>query len=125
MAKKIRLADIAKRLNVSTVTVSKALSGQKGVSEETDTNNKFAAELGYKSDLLAGSINKIKARISGSSSQEDTLASMILLLMMYQEVATRAVQEKCFTMLEVISTDDEEKQELPRLIKEKRWMGSY
>ena len=34
MAKIVKMADIGERLNVSTVTVSKALSGQKGVSEE-------------------------------------------------------------------------------------------
>ncbi len=34
MAKSVKLADIAKQCGVSTVTVSKALSGQKGVSEE-------------------------------------------------------------------------------------------
>lgn len=34
MTKSVKLADIAARLNVSTVTVSKALSDQKGVSEE-------------------------------------------------------------------------------------------
>lgn len=34
MAKAVKLADIAERVGVSTVTVSKALSGQKGVSEE-------------------------------------------------------------------------------------------
>ena len=34
MAKSVKLADIAAILNVSTVTVSKALAGQKGVSEE-------------------------------------------------------------------------------------------
>ena len=33
MSKSVRLADIAAKLNVSTVTVSKALSGQKGVSD--------------------------------------------------------------------------------------------
>ena len=33
MAKAVKLADIAVKLGVSTVTVSKALSGQKGVSE--------------------------------------------------------------------------------------------
>ena len=32
MAKAVKLADIAEQLGVSTVTVSKALSGQKGVS---------------------------------------------------------------------------------------------
>ncbi len=34
MAKAVKLADIAQRTGVSTVTVSKALAGQKGVSEE-------------------------------------------------------------------------------------------
>ena len=33
MAKSVKLEDIAKKVGVSTVTVSKALSGQKGVSE--------------------------------------------------------------------------------------------
>lgn len=33
MAKAVKLADIAVKLGISTVTVSKALSGQKGVSE--------------------------------------------------------------------------------------------
>ena len=34
MKKSVTMSDIAERLEVSTVTVSKALSGQKGVSEE-------------------------------------------------------------------------------------------
>lgn len=34
MAKAVKLADIATMVGVSTVTVSKALSDQKGVSEE-------------------------------------------------------------------------------------------
>ena len=42
MKKSVRLADIGARLGVSTVTVSKALSGQKGVS---DTLRKQIEEL--------------------------------------------------------------------------------
>ncbi|MGF0102628.1 LacI family DNA-binding transcriptional regulator [Lachnospiraceae bacterium HCP28S3_F9] len=34
MGGSVRLSDIALKLNVSMVTVSKAISGQKGVSEE-------------------------------------------------------------------------------------------
>ena len=49
MAKAVKLADIAERVGVSTVTVSKALSGQKGVSEEMrDKIKRLADELGYK-----------------------------------------------------------------------------
>ncbi|OYP41125.1 hypothetical protein CG709_05015, partial [Lachnotalea glycerini] len=35
MGRTVKMADIAKKMNVSVVTVSKALSGQKGVSEES------------------------------------------------------------------------------------------
>ena len=49
MAKAIKLADIAAILNVSTVTVSKALSDQKGVSEEMrEKIKKLAQEMGYR-----------------------------------------------------------------------------
>lgn len=41
MVKAVKLADIAEKLNVSVVTVSKALSGQKGVSEELREKSKI------------------------------------------------------------------------------------
>ena len=48
MAKAVTLSDIGKKLNVSTVTVSKALSGQKGVSDELRTEIvRLADEMGY------------------------------------------------------------------------------
>ena len=48
MKKTVRLSDIAERLQVSTVTVSNALAGQKGVSEELRARIKrTAAEMGY------------------------------------------------------------------------------
>lgn len=49
MAKAVKMADIAKVMGVSTVTVSKALSDQKGVSEELRVKIKEKAEeMGYK-----------------------------------------------------------------------------
>ena len=48
MVKAVKLADIAAELNVSIVTVSKALSGQKGVSEELRKKIRdLADEMGY------------------------------------------------------------------------------
>ena len=34
---------------------------------------------------------------------------------MYQSVATRAVQKECFTMLEVVSLEDEAESKLPKI----------
>ena len=54
MAKAVKLADIAERVGVSTVTVSKALSGQKGVSEEVrEKIRSIAEELGYQQPSVA------------------------------------------------------------------------
>lgn len=48
MDKKVRMADIAQQLGVSVVSVSKALSGQSGVSEETrERILNLAKEMGY------------------------------------------------------------------------------
>lgn len=48
MAKAVKLADIAKRVGVSAVTVSKALSDQKGVGDELRAEiKKIAVEMGY------------------------------------------------------------------------------
>ena len=60
MRKEVRLADIAKQLGVSVVTVSNALAGQKGVSEELRTKIKqVAAEMGYQVRGTAVSSKKI------------------------------------------------------------------
>src|SRR5574344_1451397 len=56
MAKKIRLSDIAEQLQVSTVTVSKALANKDGVSEELRRKIKeLALSMGYTSQPSASS----------------------------------------------------------------------
>ena len=52
--KTVRMADIAEQLKCSTVTVSKALSGQKGVSEELRGRiRETALKMGYKLPVSA------------------------------------------------------------------------
>ena len=59
MAKTVKLADIAAIVNVSTVTVSKALSDQKGVSEEMRARIKqLAKEMGYQTQSKNGEYEK-------------------------------------------------------------------
>lgn len=120
MAKAVKLADIAEKLNVSTVTVSKALSGQKGVSEEMREKIKqLADELGYRQPSAARLAKRNKSYNVGVMIADHYLDKYnSFYWQMYQEVATKAVQKECFTMLEVLTPDMHRKLELPKLIKE-------
>lgn len=125
MAKAVKLADIAKRMNVSTVTVSKALSGQKGVSEEMREKIKnLADELGYKQPSAARLAAKNKSYNIGIMIADHYLDKYnSFYWQMYQEVTTKAAQKECFTMLEVLSKEMVVGKELPKLLKEDKVDG--
>lgn len=124
MIKAVKLADIAKELNVSVVTVSKALSGQKGVSEELRKKIKeLADEMGY-TPVHAAKRDKNTSYTIGVITVESYFAKFASFYWkMYQEVATRATKKNCFTMLEVISHDAENSLEPPKLLQETRVDG--
>lgn len=124
MTKSVRLTDIAEKLGVSVVTVSKALSGKKGVSEELRAKIRAVAdEMGY---------------MPVHSPQEEAGRSYTVGVMaferyfnkvasfywkMYQELTTQAIRQNCFTMLEVVADTDEEALAWPKLFDEKRVDG--
>lgn len=121
------MSDIAKVMGVSTVTVSKALSDQKGVSEELRIKIKEKAqEMGYKT----ASTRYRERSESGKSYTFGVIVSDRFLAKyesfywnLYQEVATAAVQKGCFTMLEVLKAEDEDKLVMPRLLGERKAEG--
>lgn len=125
MRKAVKMADIADRLQVSTVTVSKALSGQKGVSEEMREKIKELAEqMGYKAPTASwekktsGSYN-IGVLISGRYLENhDSFYWRV-----YQEVAERTIQKECFSLFESVSEEMEENNQMPRLLEERKVDG--
>ena len=125
MAKAVKLADIAEQLGVSTVTVSKALSGQKGVSEAMREKIKqLADELGYKQPSAVKKEKSVKSYNIGVLVSEKYLGEYASFYWrMYQSVATRAVQKECFTMLEVVSLEDEAEANLPKIVLERKVDG--
>lgn len=122
MAKAVKLADIAERLSVSTVTVSKALSGQKGVSEEMREKIKsLAEELGYQQPSARKSQN------AGNSYNIGVLIATRYMGLyesfywqMYQQVATKAVSKGCFTLMEAVGEKEEKNGTVPILIQEQK-----
>ena len=125
MAKAVRLADIAEKVGVSTVTVSKALTGQKGVSEEMRRRiTQLADEMGY---VPAAKTKKSTARKSyniGLLIEESYLDKYdSFYWQMYQQVATRAMEWGCFTLMEVVGRQMAGELELPKLIREQKVDG--
>ena len=125
MAKSVKLADIAAILNVSTVTVSKALSNQKGVSEEMrEKIKKLAQEMGYKSPSAAKMMRSKKSYNIGVLLSDRYFDQHdCFYWQMYQEVATKAVAKDCFTMLEILSQTNEKRLEMPKLLQEDKVDG--
>ena len=125
MAKAVKLADIAEKVGVSTVTVSKALTGQKGVSEEMRRRiTQLADEMGY---VPAAKTKKSTARKSyniGLLIEESYLDKYdSFYWQMYQQVATRAMEWGCFTLMEVVGRQMAGELELPKLIREQKVDG--
>ena len=125
MAKAVKLSDIAERVGVSTVTVSKALSGQKGVSEEVrEKIRSIAEELGYQQPSASRKSQNQKSYNIGILISERFLVKYeSFYWQMYQAVATRATTKECFTMLEVIGAAEEENSKMPKLVQERKVDG--
>lgn len=125
MAKSVKLADIAVKLGVSTVTVSKALSDQKGVSDEVRAQiKKLASEMGYISPSAARIQSERRSYNIGvivSSKYFDQTQSFYW--MIYQELATKALNKNCFTMLEVVQDYEENNNVVPKLLEGNRVNG--
>ncbi|WP_026507178.1 LacI family DNA-binding transcriptional regulator [Butyrivibrio sp. MC2013] len=117
MAKTVKLADIAKEVGVSVVTVSKALAGQKGVSEEMrERIIRLADEMGYRQPSAR---DEAKGKNIGILLHEKHFSKYnSFYLNMYQLLATELSSHGNFGLLEIASYDLEKKLLLPGFIKE-------
>ncbi len=125
MGKAVRLSDIAQKAGVSIVTVSKALSGEKGVSEEKRQQiEQIASELGYRKAVPGGGGETRKTHTIGVIIPERFLdENQSFYWMFYQEISKYAVSRYCFVMLEVISLPYERERKIPRMVEENQIEG--
>ncbi|MCR4619042.1 MAG: LacI family DNA-binding transcriptional regulator [Lachnospiraceae bacterium] len=125
MAKSVKLADIAKEMGVSVVTVSKALSGQKGVSEQMrEKIIKLADKLGYVQPSVAKKRAQITSYNIGVLIREGYLGGYSSFYwQMYQQVARSCVDRGSFSMLEVVTSVMEKDSILPMIVSESKIDG--
>ncbi|MCI2049352.1 MAG: LacI family DNA-binding transcriptional regulator [Lachnospiraceae bacterium] len=125
MSKAVRLSDIGQRAGVSAVAVSKALSGQKGVSEEMRAKIvALASEMGYVKTVGSKESKNRRTYTLGVIVAEHFLQQkQSFYWKMYQEIARRAISKNCFTILEVIGQPDENQMKMPKVVLEKKADG--
>ena len=99
MAKTVRLKDIAEKIGVSTVTVSKALSGQKGMSDELrEKIHALANEMGYIPSISRKVDIFSKSYTIGLLISEDNMTEYSsYYTKMHQKVSQIAMEMGCFS----------------------------
>lgn len=125
MPKSVKLSDIARIAGVSTVTVSNALAGKKGVSDEMRLKiRKIAGEIGYKTLPESKREHNQYNFTIGILIADSFLGKYdSFYWQMYQAVTTKAVSEGCFTMLELVTAEAERHHVMPKFASDKRVDG--
>lgn len=115
----VKMSDIAAKLGVSIVTVSKALNDKEdGVSRTLKEQiKKTANEMGYKKAGAAqgGTHNNIGVIISERFLEDNSFYWQI-----YQNLQAKLVENGYFGILEICRSDDEKKRSVPRIISDQK-----
>ena len=127
--KKVRLSDIAEKLNISTVTVSKALSDKEGVGDELRQQIKEIAEqMGYQVKKSAASLSAA-AQAPGTGNIGILIPSRFFspnvsfYWHIFNALSTELLSHGYYSIMELLSHEDEQAQTLPRLISDKKVDG--
>ena len=117
MAKDVTLADIAARVGVSNVAVSKALSGKPGVSEELRERIKeVAARMGYVSSTSTKSSANETGNI-GVIIPESTYGDAVTFYgRLYEKVVRALYENNYYGILELLTKENEEAANLPKVM---------
>ena len=115
MGKSVRMADIAEKLNISVESVSKALAGKRGVSEEMRAKIvALAREMGYEGNK--GTAEQAKAGNVGVLVSDRFFAENAFYAKLYGELTISGVENGLTCMLEIISPEAERDAVQPTMV---------
>ncbi len=124
LAKAIRMSDIAERLQVSTVTVSKALSGKDGVSDELRAKiQQLAEQMGYQKRSTKPEAVQAGYTIGVVTSQKFIEKGHSFYWTLYERILFHLAQLGHICILEITSEAAEQEAQLPRLVQDGRVDG--
>lgn len=123
MNNKVTMGDIAVELGISTVAVSKALSGKNGVSDELRKNIlETAKKLGYRKKEKNKKEKKLNT-IGVIVASRFLIENRSYYWRLYQEVTIAANKKHYYTLLEVIDEESEHSKVEPKLMKQGGLVG--
>nr|WP_302134245.1 LacI family DNA-binding transcriptional regulator [uncultured Schaedlerella sp.] len=124
MAKGVTLADIAARVGVSNVAVSKALSGKPGVSEEMRIRIKQVAEqMGYVSGSTARSAPAATGNIGVIMPEHYYEYSVSFYGQLYEKVVRALYDNHYYGILELLKKEDEQESNVPKVLQDAKVDG--
>lgn len=119
------MKDIADRLGVSSVTVSKALNDKEGVGEELREKIKsLADEMGYRYNTLAKAMKEgLSYNIGVIIPERFTGIGQSFYLEVYQQISRALEKYGYYGILNILKSEDEEQLILPKLYYERKVDG--
>lgn len=117
MRNRIRMADIANRLNISVVSVSKALSGKPGVSDEL--REKILA-IAHQMEYECSRIKRGEAANIGMLVADRFFNANTFYTNLYREIVLESGKEHLACVLEIITQEDEQAAKVPSLLSGQR-----
>lgn len=125
MKRNITMRDIAEKLGVSNVTVSKALNDKEGVSEELKIKiKKLAEEMGYRYNTLAKAMKEGQAyNIGVIIAERFTGEHKSFYLQFYQHISKLLDEHQYSGILHILTSEDERELNLPRIYHDKKVDG--
>ncbi len=119
MAKDVTLADIAAKIGVSTVAVSKALTGKPGVSDELRIRIKQAAErMGYISSASGKASVTATGNIGVIIPENYYGYSISFYGQLYEKVVRALYENQYYGILELLSKEDEMDGTIPKVLRD-------
>ncbi|ERI94424.1 sugar-binding domain protein [Clostridiales bacterium oral taxon 876 str. F0540] len=118
MGKTVTMSDIAQKLNVSTVTISKALGDKEGVSDEMREKIKqVASEMGYRYNVAAKSLKEgLNYNIGIIIAERFIEVGASFYWQLYKKVADELMKKDYYAVFEILKHSDEENAVIPKMI---------
>lgn len=125
MKNNVTMRDIAMKLGVSSVTVSKALGDKEGVSDELKAKIKqLASEMNYRYNTAAKSMKEgLSYNIGVIIPERFTGMAQSFYLRVYQHISSLLDSYGYYGILNILNSDDEDQLNLPRIYSEKKVDG--